>query len=250
VRRATIVTIVGSVVIHGGVAVSLMNAAQHGEKRKAISVAVSDAKKEDKPKPPPPPPPPPKRAPRVVASVPKAAPVEAPPPKAAAPAKAVETALAMSNDDAPGGIALAPAAGGPAAAAAPARVASAVSSARTRRAREALGAGPDLAEHGGGGAADEPCTEEPTKPVPQAMPEIEYTAAARTEGIEGKLKLRLTVAADGSVSDVQVLSGVEPAFDAAAVETVRQWRFTPAMRCGKPVAGGTFMVQRRFELTD
>jgi TonB family protein len=64
------------------------------------------------------------------------------------------------------------------------------------------------------------------------------------------LKLRLTVAADGSVSDVQVLSGVEPAFDAAAVETVRQWRFTPAMRCGKPVAGGTFMVQRRFELTD
>ena len=249
-RRATIVTIVGSVVIHGGVAVSLMNAAQHGEKRKAISVAVSDAKKEDKPKPPPPPPPPPKRAPRVVASVPKAAPVEAPPPKAAAPAKAVETALAMSNDDAPGGIALAPAAGGPAAAAAPARVASAVSSARTRRAREALGAGPNLGETGGGGAADEPCAEEPSKPVPVFKADLEYTVAAKTEGIEGKLKLKITVAADGSVSDVEVLASVEPALDAVAVAAARQWRFKPAMACGKPVAGGTYVLQKRYELTD
>ena len=248
-KRATIVTIVGSVVIHGGVALSLMNAAQRGERRKAISVAVSDTKKKDKPKPPPPPPPPPRRAPRVVASVPKAAPVEAPPPKAAAPVKAVETALAMSNDDAPGGIALAPA-GAAAAAAAPARVASAVSSARTRRAREALGAGPNIGENGGGGSLDDPCNEEPTKPVGLVMPDIEYSAAARSEGIEGRLKLRITVAADGSVSDVQVLSSVEPAFDAAAVETVRQWRFTPAMRCGKPVAGGTLVVQRRLELTD
>ena len=247
-KRATIIV---SAAIHAGVAMSLMGAAQHGEKRKAIQVAVADAKKKEKPKPPPPAPPPPKRAPRVVASVPKAAPVEAPPPKAA-PVRAVETALAMSNDDAPGGIAVggSSAAGAAAAAAAPARVASAVSSARTRRAREALGAGPNIGENGGGGSFDDPCTEEPTKPVGLVTPDIEYTAAARTEGIEGKLKLRITVAADGSVSDVQVLSSVEAAFDAAAVETVRQWRFTPAMRCGKPVAGGTVVVQRRFELTD
>jgi protein TonB len=245
VKRATIIV---SAVIHAGVAMSLMGAAQRGEKRKAISVAVSDAKKKDKPKPPPPPPPPPRRAPRVVASVPKAAPVEAPPPKAA-PARAVETALAMSNDDAPGGIALAPA-GAAAAAAAPARVASAVSSARTRRAREALGAGPNIGETGGGGSFDGPCNEEPTKPVPVAKVDLEYTVAAKTEGIEGKIKLKLIVAADGSVSDVEVLQSVEAALDAVAVAAARQWRFRPAMACGKPVAGGTYIMTKTYELTD
>lgn len=244
-KRATIIV---SAVIHAGVAMSLMGAAQRGEKRKAISVAVSDAKKKDKPKLPPPPPPPPKRAPRVVASVPKAAPVEAPPPRPA-PAKAVETALAMSNDDAPGGIALAPA-GAAAAAAAPARVASAVSSARTRRAREALGAGPNLGESGGGGSFDEPCNEEPTKPVPVAKVDLEYTVAAKTEGIEGKIKLKLIVDADGSVSDVEVLQSVEAALDAVAVAAARQWRFRPAMACGKPVAGGTYIMTKTYELTD
>jgi len=245
VKRATVIV---SAAIHAGVAMSLMGAAQHGEKRKAISVAVTDAKKKA-PKPPPPPPPPPvHHAPRVVASVPKAAPVAAPPPRPA-PVHAVETALAMSNDDAPGGIALAPHAAAPAAAA-PARVASAVSSARTRRAREALGAGPNLGETGGGGAADEPCAEEPSKPVPVFKADLEYTVAAKTEGIEGKLKLKITVAADGSVSDVEVLASVEPALDAVAVAAARQWRFKPAMACGKPVAGGTYVLQKRYELTD
>jgi hypothetical protein len=31
---------------------------------------------------------------------------------------------------------------------------------------------------------------------------------------------------------------------------VKQWRFKPALKCGKPVAGGTFVVARTFELTD
>jgi len=185
-----------------------------------------------------------------VATAPKPAAVtEAPKPVARA---AVATALAMSNDDAPGGIALGPAGGGGpsgSAGAAPTRVASAVSSARTRRAREALGE----ANAGGpqaGGSGEEACTEPATRPVPIVQTEIEYSAAARAEGVEGKLRLRITVAADGSVSDVEVVASVEPALDAAAVATVKQWRFTPAMRCGKPVAGGTWLVQRRFELTD
>jgi protein TonB len=245
VKRATVIV---SAVIHAGVAMSLMGAAQREEQRKAISVAVTDAKKRDKPKPPPPPPPaPPKRAPRVVASVPKAAPVEAPPPKAA-PVHAVATALAMSNDDAPGGIAVPTP--GAAAAVAPTRVASAVSSARTRRAREALGAGPNVGENGGGGSLDDPCTEEPSKPVPVARVDLEYTVAAKTEGIEGKIKLKLIVAADGSVSDVEVLQSVETALDAVAVAAARQWRFRPAMACGKPVAGGTYIMTKTYELTD
>src|SRR6185369_11118481 len=130
------------------------------------------------------------------------------------------------------------------AAAAPAKVASAVSSSRTKRVREALGEGPAA---GSGATGEAPCTEEPTKPAPVSKTEIEYTAAARAEGIEGKLKLRFIVAADGSVSDVEVLASVEPALDAAAVAAAKLWRFRPAMACGKPIDGGTYIYSQRFE---
>jgi protein TonB len=128
-------------------------------------------------------------------------------------------------------------------------VASAVSTSRTRRARDGLGEGGGGSETGGGGG-DAPCAEEPSKPVPVFKAELEYTVAARTEGIEGKIKLKLTVAADGSVSDVEVLSGIEPALDAVSIAAARQWRFKPAMACGHAVAGGTFILAKRFELTD
>ena len=248
-RRAFVIV---SLAAHAAVAMSLMGAAKQQERRKAIQVAVAAAKKKaEPPKPPPAPPPKPRAAPKVVASAPRPAAVtEAPRPVARA---AVATALAMSNDDAPGGIAVGGPAGGGgpgAGVAAPTRVASAVSSARTRRAREALGEGSAGGGDSAGGAGEAPCEEEPSKPVPVFKADLEYTVAAKTEGIEGKLKLRLTVAADGSVSDVEVLASVEPALDAVAVAAARQWRFTPAMRCGKPVAGGTYVLQKRYELTD
>jgi protein TonB len=251
VQRSTVVV---SFVIHAGVAAFLMGAAKQGKLHKSIAVAISDVKKKpEPPKPPPPPPPKPRHiAPKVVAAAPKPAPVAPAAAPRAAP-KAVQTALAMSNDDAPGGIAM-PVAGGPsagaapAAAAAPRRVASAASDARTRRAREALSEGSGSGSSGTTG--DEPCTEEPTKPQPVFKVEPEYTVAARTEGIEGKLKVKMIVGIDGSVTDVEVLSGVEPALDAAAVAAVKQWRFKPAMACGKPVAGGTWIYQKRYELTD
>jgi protein TonB len=251
VKRTTVVL---SAVIHAGVAMSLMGAAQQKNKRKAISVAVADAKKKGEP--PKPPPAPPRavahHAPKVVASLPRPSAAPAPA-RAPAPRAAVATALSMSNDDAPGGIALAPRAGGPGAGApspAPARVASALSSARTRRAREALGEGSASPEPGGGEAGEAPCAEEPSKPEPVFKQEIEYTAAARSEGIEGKIKLKLTVAADGSVAAVEVLTSLEPGMDAAAQAAARLWRFRPAMRCGRPVAGGTYILVRRFELGD
>jgi TonB family protein len=229
---------------------ALMNAAEKKLRHKAISVAVTGEKKKEPKKPPPPPPVVHKAAPKVVATAPKPVAVTAAPKAAPAPRAVAETALAMSNDDAPGGIALAGFAPRPAAAAAaaPAKVASAVSSSRTRRAREGLGDGQPGA--GEGAAGEAPCNEEPTKPAPVFKTEIEYTAAARSEGIEGKLKLRLIVAADGSVSEVEVMSSVEAALDAAAVAAAKLWRFRPAMLCGKPVAGGTYIFSQRFELTD
>jgi TonB family protein len=39
----------------------------------------------------------------------------------------------------------------------------------------------------------------------------------------------------GAVADARVLSSRDPARDAAALESVRQWKFTPASRRGRPV---------------
>ena len=128
------------------------------------------------------------------------------------------------------------------AAAAPVKVASALSEARTRKTRE---------EASGGG--DAPCEEEPTKPEAIVQtPTIDYTLypQAQADGIEGKFKARLTIDADGAVASVEVLSSVESAFDAAIVSALQRWRFKPALACGKPVAGGTYVVARTFELGD
>ena len=82
--------------------------------------------------------------------------------------------------------------------------------------------------------------------------EIDYTLypQAQADGIEGKFKARLTIDANGEVATVDVLSSIDPGFDAAIVAALKRWRFKPAMACGKPVAGGTMPFSARFELGD
>jgi len=237
-------TVIFSLVFHAAIAATLLGAAGKKLVRRATSVVLAEEKKaKEKPKPPKPPAPPPPRqtakpVERKVAAVSKAA---EPVARAAAPAP-VATALTMSNDDGPGGIALpthAPAGAKPAAAA-PAKVASAVTDARKQRLREAAGAAGE----------DAPCDEEPSKPVPIVQqPDIELTASARAEGIEGRLILSLIVGADGTVTGVKVVKSLAPEVDAAAEAAVKQWRFKPAMACGKPVVG-KFNLGRTFELGD
>lgn len=48
--------------------------------------------------------------------------------------------------------------------------------------------------------------------------------------------LRGTIREDGTVGDVQVYSGVLPQMDEAARLAFSRWKFTPALRSGKPVA--------------
>ncbi len=54
----------------------------------------------------------------------------------------------------------------------------------------------------------------------------------------------LTVTDNGAVDDVVVVQSGGPAFDAAAVEAVRQWRFSPARVDGVPAAVRVRLVQR------
>jgi len=77
-----------------------------------------------------------------------------------------------------------------------------------------------------------------------------YPPALRVRGAEGEVRLRVEVAADGSVAGVSVAvpSGT-PALDDAAVEAARAWLFDPATEDGRPVASLVFRWVR-FHLTD
>ena len=234
-------------VIHAGFAFALLTASQHRASGKTYVVQLQEEAKKKKKEAPPKPKAPPKVAkvdtkPKEakVSAAPKPMPVAAPvaAPKVTA-TMVMPTEIAMSNEDIGDAVAI-PIVRAPQAVA-PTKVATFEPSAPRRRQHQELGAGPNLEER---------CTEEPSKPEPVFKTEIEYTAAARSEGIEGKLKLKIVVGADGSVMAVDVLASVSPELDAAAVAAVKQWRFRPAMACGKPVAGGTYVLARRFELGD
>jgi protein TonB len=63
-----------------------------------------------------------------------------------------------------------------------------------------------------------------------------YPATARRLGIEGTSMLRVFVAADGRVADVQVdQSAGHPDLDRAAMDAVRRWKFEPGRRGSEPV---------------
>ncbi len=71
-----------------------------------------------------------------------------------------------------------------------------------------------------------------------AVPAPTYPKDAIEQNIEGIVVLVVDVAVDGSASNAVVERG-EPAgvFDAAALEAVKKWTFSPAMKDGKAVAG-------------
>ncbi len=62
-----------------------------------------------------------------------------------------------------------------------------------------------------------------------------YPMQARSERLSGKVVLSATIDADGSIRDVAVVSG-SPILADSAAKAVRQWRYSPAMLNGTPVA--------------
>lgn len=56
--------------------------------------------------------------------------------------------------------------------------------------------------------------------------EPEYPSVLKTRGIGGTVRLKVSVKADGSVKDVEVLGG-NPTLAEAAEKAVRQWKYAP-----------------------
>ena len=75
-----------------------------------------------------------------------------------------------------------------------------------------------------------------------------YPTFARSARVEGTVILEAVIAESGAVQDVRVLRSV-PLLDAAAIDAVRQWRFTPTMLNGEVIpvvmtVTVTFTLQR------
>jgi iron complex outermembrane recepter protein len=71
-------------------------------------------------------------------------------------------------------------------------------------------------------------------PSPINHPDPPYPESEIARGSEATVVLSITIETDGSVSDPSVHQSAGAAFDKAALETVRAWSFTPAMKNGKP----------------
>lgn len=72
----------------------------------------------------------------------------------------------------------------------------------------------------------------------KAMAPPKYPADAAANRITGKVMLLIDVAADGSVADARVEeSEPDGVFDQVTLDAVKQWKFEPAMKDGKPAAG-------------
>ena len=62
-----------------------------------------------------------------------------------------------------------------------------------------------------------------------------YPAIARSAHVEGIVIVEATIGPNGKVQDARILRG-NPLLDAAALDAVRQWEYTPTLLNGSPVA--------------
>jgi protein TonB len=217
----------GSLLVHGGLVVALGGIrAPAAIVATAIDVTETTKKKEEPPPPPAeveptPPPEAPKRAVKAAAAAPppEAAPTPAAPSLAALP----DLGLEMSGGGSGTGMAV------PAAApAAPARTSAPV--------QKTLERAPPKADD---------CTDPPAKPKLLNLPQPAYTEDARAAGVEGKVRVELTVDETGKVASVKVLSSLGHGLDEAAVAAAKGATFEAAIRCGRP-SRATFTIAIRF----
>ena len=224
----------GSLVAHGIMVVALGGIRAPAEIMATAIEVTETAKKETPPPPPEPPPEPPKppepkQVSKPAAKAPEAPPPEAAPPEAPSPmANLPDFGLELSGGTG-GGNGLAMPKGGDA------RPAKAAPSA-VQKTFEKAAAAPKPVD-----ACDDP----PAKPRLLNLPQPAYTDAARAAGIEGKIRVQLTVDETGKVIDAKALTSLGHGLDEAALAAARGATFEAAVRCGKP-SKSTFTIAIRF----
>ena len=221
-----------SLLFHGALGV-LVYRIDMGRSHAATAIQVADAKKQEAPKPPPeapkPSPPAAKHVMKHAAAPAPEKPAETAPPPAAPLAALPDFGLELSGGV--GGLAVAPTDAGPRVGAGPVA------------ARAPLNTVKHAPVHAA--APVDTCDEPAAKPKPLNVPQPAYTERAREAGVEGKVRVELTVDETGHVVSVRVIQGLGYGLDEAAVLAARSATFEPALRCGKPTRA-TFTISMRF----
>lgn len=75
-----------------------------------------------------------------------------------------------------------------------------------------------------------------TPPRQIHSPAPKYPKTERKARHEGTVTLKLAVGTDGMPVDIRISQSLSPDFDKAAIDALRQWKFSPAMKGGIPVA--------------
>jgi len=206
-----------------------------------VAVMMSSAKKKEKPKPPEPPKP--IEAPKEVLQHPLAARKAAPPPPAAAPPPdpiaAAHPQMAAMPDF---GISLSGGPGGPGGIAIPMGGGAPAPAQPSARKEKVFGGDAKPAA----AAAAEP-EGELVKATPLETARPTYTDDARAAGIEGRVRVEISLDENGTVVSAKVLSGLGHGLDESAVAAAKRMRFSPATRGGVAVKS-TFVISIRFEL--
>lgn len=92
------------------------------------------------------------------------------------------------------------------------------------------GGGPGL---GGGNG---PVANVDTLPMPLNRPRPNYTEEARKNKVQGVIRARALIGADGVVHDVRIITHLPDGLDEEAIRAVYQMHFRPATRAGQSVA--------------
>lgn len=75
-----------------------------------------------------------------------------------------------------------------------------------------------------------------TNVVPTTRIEPVYPPRALRAGIEGMVTVEFTITKEGSVTDIEVITGEPPGvFDRAVIQAVSRWKFAPEIVNGQPV---------------
>jgi TonB family protein len=72
-------------------------------------------------------------------------------------------------------------------------------------------------------------------PLPIRTVDPKYPPETMAEHIDGEVVLYAIIRKDGSVDSIQLVRGLDPRLDKAAMDALAQWKFQPGARAGEPV---------------
>ena len=73
--------------------------------------------------------------------------------------------------------------------------------------------------------------------APELVKEVkpQYTKAAMDRKVQGSVEMEAVILEDGSVGDTRITRSLDDDLDQEAVKALRQWRFKPGTKDGRPV---------------